>query len=518
MDHLNDLEEKFKIFLDLSTDGYWDWDLLNPEYEYMSPRFKAILGYEDHELPNSPDAWKEKIHPEDLERVLENFEAHKRDPSIPYYNVVRYQHRNGEELHIICRGVMLRDENGVPYRMIGSHTDITPFKDKDSTLQMAKEKDIAIGREHASNIFLANMSHEIRTPLNGIIGLIDLIKTDISLGKVQFLEEHHTYLDTIYKSANTLLNLLGDILEYSNIKSNKLKMEYKNLKIKELKNDLFNRWNEDFKSKNINFKIRIIKGSIKEIKHDIMRLQQVLNIFLSNSLKYTKKGKVRLYINVDEENINFIISDTGIGMKKETIDKIFIPFECGPFNSKDIPGTGLGLCIAKKILNQIDATIEVDSTYGKGSEFVLKIPNKKTVSDFYNETSNENSDNKESDKRIKALIVEDNKINMYVIKEFSKKCNIRVDCASNGKDALKKLKSNHYDIAYLDVELPDINGNKIAQIIKEDFPNIFIVIVTANCMSGDRERYLKVSDYYIGKPILIENFKDSIEQYKKNQT
>ena len=214
-DELHRSQERFALAVQGSNDGIWDWDLRRDEV-YFSPRWKGMLGYEDHEIFNKSSEWSSRIHPADVDPILQTLHAYL-DGLLPTYEIVhRLKHKDGSYRWILSRGVAFRDADGKPYRMAGSHTDITRSKNTEEELRKAKEA--AEEANRAKTQFLANVSHELRTPLGGILGMTQLaLETPLTA-------EQRDYLTTTKVSAEGLLAVINDILDYSKIEAGKLEL------------------------------------------------------------------------------------------------------------------------------------------------------------------------------------------------------------------------------------------------------------------------------------------------------
>lgn len=500
------MSEKFFKFLDLTSDGFWEWDLLNPEYEYYSPRFKQMLGYEDDELENIPETWRKLIHPDDLKIAMENFEKHKNDPNYIYYQKVRYKHKSGKEINIICRGSIIRDNNNNPISMIGSHTDITDIVKKESELML--QRDRALNSSNSTKLFLANMSHEIRTPMNSIVVLSNLMMGDESLK-----EKYKDYLNCITSSANILLALLDDILEYSKLETLNLSLNYTNIKTDELKKSIFNSWFEKMKDKELKFVVYMSKSVPKSVNIDEQRFLQLINILISNAYKYTNSGKVTVKISSKEHKLHITVKDTGIGISKENQKKIFQPFV--RVNNNEVKGSGIGLSIFDTLVKKIGGTISVKSTVDVGSTFNFTFPYSESIKVEKPIVTKRRAS---CDNTIHVLVVDDNKVNQYILGEvFSTNYPyIKVEYANSGEECIEKVKKNLYDIIFMDIIMPPgMNGIETTKIVKEIDPNIYVVAQTANAISGDKEKYMKITDDYISKPIIPSKLKTVINKYKK---
>ena len=498
------MEKKFHILIELSNDGYWDWDMENPEYQYLSPRFKEILGYEDSEMKNTPDSWKAIIDPDDYLVAQTNIKKHLENPEHSYYQIVKYTHKSGRKLDILCRGSAIFNDEGKPIRFVGTHTDLTDLKNVEHELET--QRDIAEKASKTTKLFLASMSHEIRTPLNGIVGLVDLLKRDTNLTAQQ-----SRFLEYIDRSSDTLLKLLGDILEFSKLETLNLSLDVQRINISKIKEMLYETWKTKFSDKNIKFKF-VVSKLIDFVNIDVSRYLQVLNNLITNSYKYTDKGKVVVTVSMKDCVLRTKIKDTGIGIAKKDQVRILEPFERSCGNSK-IDGAGLGLSICRKIVDAFGGQMSLTSKLGSGSTFTFTYK----LGDEMKSAESPPPIIKQHSNVIKILAVDDNDINRMVIKEILKTLtNIEFDIASSGEEAIELSRINKYTMIFMDIVMPGMGGEKASKIIKSE-QDIIVVAMTANAISGDKERYLRKMDGYISKPMTRQSLQNTIEEmYRKH--
>ena len=384
--------------------------------------------------------------------------------------------------------------------------------------QVEIEKDRADKANQAKTDFLSTMSHEIRTPLNAIVGFSESLKEE-SLTPSQ-LEEVNDIID----ASNTLLETVNGILDISKIEANKIEIINETYSTEKLFRELVKlskaRLGDD---KPIEFKYHLAEDTPKYLYGDHVRIKQVILNFLTNAIKYTKRG----YIEFDVRNIcrgntcRLIIKveDSGIGIKKESIDRLFDKFDRLDNENSTIEGTGLGLAITKRLVEMMHGKIIVQSIYGKGSQFTIVI-DQKIVNEAIAEEVVEKNEEKETITTDlttkKVLIVDDNLMNLKVAARLLKSYNMQIEQADSGFKCLDLIGGgNKYDLILLDDMMPKMSGKETFKQLKEDPSfNTPVVILTANAITGMKEEYLQFGfDDYLAKPIEKDELNRVIKKF-----
>jgi PAS domain S-box-containing protein len=369
----------------------------------------------------------------------------------------------------------------------------------------------------AKSNFLANMSHEIRTPLNGIVGFANL------LAGTNLDEKQRKYLSTILKSTEVLLGVINDILDLAKIESGRLQLELveSNLKV-ELQSSLM-LYEAKAREKNVDYNIFIDDNIANCLVFDPVRLQQVLFNLINNAIKFTPAGglvSVRIEkVGEDEEHqyINFSVKDTGIGIPKEKIEKIFEPFEQSDVSiTRKYGGTGLGLSISKQLVELMGSKINVESEEGKGSKFYFTLKLKKCVAKTAKDTK---KTSEIKNYKAKVLVAEDYEVNRLLISEILKKFGIEPEVAFNGKEAVEKALKNNYDLIFMDIIMPEMDGIEATKKIRQFNLDVPIVALTAHAMKNIKDEVLAsgMNDYVV-KPIKVEEIARVLETYCSHLT
>lgn len=370
--------------------------------------------------------------------------------------------------------------------------------------------------------FLANMSHEIRTPIHAIIGFAELIL------KNELTTEVSSQIDMIKESSYSLLAIINDVLDLSKIESGKMELVCSNYYISYVIRDIEATYSMMAMRKGLKFEIHLDDNIPSNMYGDKIRIRGTLINLLSNAIKFTKEGRVDFYIHVLEKKdgiatLQFVVKDTGIGIKEEDQEKIFESFSKFDMNTGFVAeGRGLGLSIAKGYMDLMGGTISVKSDYGIGSTFTVTL-NQKIVDDSPVDMNIVNARKKKTGSKLlihdyKVLVADDNPVNLTVAEGLMRSYGLTAETASGGQEAINLCMHTQYDIIFMDQMMPEVDGikamNEIRKISEFYENKCKIVVLTADAMAGVRDRLLKEGfDEYLCKPLEIHRLENTLLQF-----
>jgi PAS domain S-box-containing protein len=484
---------------------------------YCNPSVKAVLGYNknfllgknffSYILPNTLAELKKRYHVSTQKK---------------YSSSVEFQFlcKDKTYKYLEFNSINLKFQEGIPGLILDCR-DIT---------QRKKDAEELLRAQKAKELFLANISHEIRTPINGISGMATL------LSKQPSPEDQATYLNAIKSAADNLKVIINDILDLASIESGKLKFESIGFSLKDVLDSLDDIFYIQAKEKGVNFTIDLGASANTILLGDPVRLNQVLINLISNALKFTHSGSIKMtVVGKKIKNkilIRFSIEDTGVGIPADKLTTIFESFSQADASvTRKYGGTGLGLTIVKQLVELQHGTIAVKSEENIGSTFVVSIPYSLTTSKkkMVESISSSREINSKSVKGLRILLVEDNDINRLYASSILKNWDCYFETAENGFVAIQKLKNQEFDIVLMDIQMPVMDGFEATKAIRSDrFKNskVPIIAITANVTKKDMEKCLAAGmNDYIVKPftpddllILLKRYSKQIENKKRKVT
>ncbi len=473
------------------------------EITYINKNFSKLSGYNNKQLKNLPESLSGKIlNKKNLNAVWKSLKT-KGD----WKGHIQFRKKGGESLWLDVSALGIKDANSNISQAMFIASNITDYKN-------AME---------IKSMFLSNMSHELRTPLNGILGLANL------LNESTLNAEQKNYIYELKNASLTMLKMVDDLIDLNKIEGGKMKIEEHPFFLKELVNQVIALYSTKIKEKNIEFKLSFNKNIQDKLKGDSFRLKQILMQLLENAINFTKTGHVVLEITKiakikNKDKIQFTVSDSGIGIPKDKLSFILEKFNQADMqNTRQIGGAGLGLTIAKNIIELQGGEFKIYSKEGKGTKVVFSIafskPSKKTTQESETIIS-------DKEKEITVLIAEDVPLNQLVMKKLMQKFGYKSEVAANGLEALEKLKKRKYDIILMDMQMPIMDGFEAIKEIRNNFPepkkNTPIISISANIMNDANTLCIKAgADDYISKPFenskLLNKMKSLIINNQSNE-
>ena len=427
--------------------------------------------------------------------------------------------KDGARFDVVMSVSTVKNERGELLGMQASFTDITQRKQMETALVNARnEAELA---NSSKSIFLANMSHELRTPMNGIIGFSGLLKD------AQLPDELAEYVRIIHASAKTLLNIINDILDVSKIESGNMVLENKPFYLDACIRDALDVVRIAAEQKNIALLTEIEPGTPLLITGDEARLLQVLTNLLSNAVKFTDEGEVLVTVHAVQLNggyvqLVFAVKDTGIGIAPEKMDLILKPFQqADPSYTRKYGGTGLGLAISKELCERMGGKLSIQSELGKGSTFTFTLL-AKTVQEggtTYNPSVLADKKKPRKKSNLRILVAEDDSTNQLVIQSILQKYGYSCDLVANGLMAVEAVRLNTYDVVFMDIQMPEMDGilatRKIYELgLKGQAGHI--VGLTAHALPEDRRACLNAGmDEYLCKPVEPERFQKLLAKFSR---
>ncbi|MFB9864342.1 PAS domain S-box protein [Rufibacter immobilis] len=508
-------EEKFRQIFESFQDLYYKTGI-GGDFQLISPSVQEVLGYSQSEAMGM-NVSQLYVYPEDREHLL-NMLFNQR--SVRNFETTLRTSQQ-QEIEVLINSRLILNADQEPIAIEGVCRDITELKDTQRELIRAKE--LAENSLQVKNQFLANMSHELRTPMNGIIGMIDLLHHSAAN------EEQIDYIDTLRKSSDALLEILNDILDLSKIQAGKLQLNETGIDLFYVLDKIHSLFANRALQKDLTFTYSISEDTPRYIVTDEIRLLQVLSNLTSNAIKFTNEGSVSVEVSrvsgeEDKHLLLFRVNDSGIGISEEDIQLLFTNFtQLDNSSSKTFGGTGLGLAISKQLSELLGGQIGVESQPGKGSTFWFTI----LCKDAENITQiNEQLQHSKELDQIGSfdpapilLLVDDNQINQKVALKLLERMGCFADVASNGFEAIEKATQKQYDLIFMDIQMPEMDGvtatHELKKLLGIDCPPI--IAMTAYSMKDDAEKFIKEGlDDYISKPVKISDLHNRISKWYGN--
>ncbi len=517
-------EERMRLVLNATNDGIWDWNPITHE-DYLSPRWKEIVGYQEDELPSIDSVFFELIHPDDkasvTQAITNHFEMHA-----PYRVEMRLRHKNGSYRWVLSRGEALRDADGRPVRMVGSITDITDLKQaeeslkilneqletrvKQRTAEMTAARDEAERANRAKSAFLSRMSHELRTPMNAILGFSQLLEYE-SLPPHQL-----AYVQEIHRAGDYLLELINELLDLARIESGKMVAVLQPVNVAAAINTATEITQPLINAKQIHLINQCTTSDA--VLADPTRLKQVLVNLLSNAAKYNRNGGyVKISCHHQNNNLlRFCVTDTGPGIPPEKQAYLFKPFERLGAEFTEVEGTGIGLALSKQLTELMGGHVGFDSTLGEGSTFWIELPLAAETADSEKPVQQDTVIVAGRPQQM-VLYIEDNAANLRLVEAMLRHLpHVKLISATHGEFGLELARRYKPEVILLDIHLPGIDGYGVLEALKTDpiTRDIPVIALSADAMTIDIERGLQAGFIqYLTKPVKMDALREAIGRH-----
>lgn len=507
--------------------GTWEWNIQTGGL-IINQRWAAIIGYTLEELsPLSVEIWTRFIHPDDLKSRAELLQKHFSGKLGYYDQELRLKHKDGSWVWVLDRGSVVSWIDGSePLQMTGTCQDISIRKEEESELhiqavvleeeiaerQKAQEalqvaKEAAEAASRAKSLFLTNMSHELRTPLNGVIGMSQLIEmTDIT-------EEQREYLEKLRLSAGNLLALLSDILDLTSIEAGQLQIISDEYSLRACIDEVVMVYQGCIREKRLALAVSVPDSIPDQLVGDRLRVVQILSNLFSNAIKFTDQGCITLAVkSIDRYGsvvvLDLSLTDTGIGIAPELKSYIFSIFtQADESFTRRHGGAGLGLAIGRKLADMMGGALTVESTPGKGSTFHLLLPCiMPSAPSALDEVTLPIAG---AVRLLLILLAEHNQVSQFCAQKILERGGHRITIAANGGQTLEKWKHGTFDLMLIDLQMPEIAGDKVVKLIRQQEGGQHIPIIAIISLTGanDKNRMLEAGcDGYLFKPFTVHVF------------
>lgn len=480
------------------------------------PKFCKLTGYSNKELVGK-DSVTTFLFEEDQKDMIRRNKDRLNGESGAYE--IRLRRKDGSFCWVLVSGAPYYNEKGQVAGSIGIHLDITSRKSMEQELLGAKK--VAESSLKAKDIFLANISHEIRTPLNAIIGISELML------RSELDELQQKYLETIMSSGDNLLELINEILDLSKIQSGKLVLREDTVNLTKLLDHIYTSFKVIASKKSISIEYESNLEPNEFYLLDGTRLKEIMFNLVGNAVKFTDSGFVRIKVTLERsqdgfDTFGFSVHDSGIGIPKEDLQNIFSSFEQAsntPQNGSG--GTGLGLSITKGIIQSMGGDLHVESTVGKGSKFQFKVVFQRAQEVITEGGADILPEEFEflSGKRI--LVVDDARVNRFLIQNILENWGVSYSEATDGLNAIELVRKESFDLIFMDIRMPGLNGMETTKKIREELNNteVPIVALTANAIQGEKEKYIESGmNDYLTKPFTQRGILNKLSEYLNSES
>lgn len=498
---LRENEAKFRQLAAIMPVGIYQTDE-HRNTVYVNESIRTIIPVSVSDLLSGE--WKSMIHPEDFEGVSREWSRCTRAQS-PYQMEYRLLQEGGGVIHVLEQSIPLFDHQKKYRGHLGSLIDLTVQR---ANQQLQQEKDVAERSLRFRSDFLASMSHEIRTPLTGILAISELLL------EAGLSDDHREQVLNIHRASEDLRSIVNDVLHLSELEAGKVIVKEDVFTLDDLLGTLIKRFGPEAKAKGIELRAEKVDGGMI-LRSDRRRVTQILSNLTRNAIKFTEKGGVTVIVRGKDDHVRFEVHDTGIGIPKEDLPKLFMEFsQLGHTTAQNLEGTGLGLSITRKLATMLGGTVGVESDSGKGSMFWFELP----ITAPKAKTKDTEKDTEEADGReTRVLLVEDNLINQHAFKVMLSKMGCTVTAATNGEEAVTLYSPGKYDLVFMDIQMPVMDGIEAASRIRAKGGGTPIIGLSGNVMERDESGRPKADmDDLLVKPVTSQELKRMVRHWTSN--
>lgn len=524
--NLRVFQERYEMASQAGQVGVWDWDI-DDERVFLDSTIKSMAGYPLEEDLESLKQWELVFILEGKAKWVELLNERIINKEKDFELEHRLRHTNGHLVEAFSRGKIVYDKNGKAIRVLGTTTDITQLKA--IQMDLRKARDLAEEGSKSKSEFMAKMSHEIRTPLNAIMGFSTLLK------HTEMDSEQGDYLVNLETSSRILLSMVNNILDFSKIEAGKLDLERKPFDIEGTIDTILHVFGDSVIKKGIEMKYVAGDGIPVSVITDPLRIQQVILNLVGNAVKFTESGSIQVHSDWTESapgkgKLRIVVKDAGIGIEADRLAAIFEPFtQADSSMTRRFGGSGLGLTICQNILQAMGSKLEVASEPGKGTEFSFAIrvdeaPEevvqqiekiKESIED--SKSTQMSSGKMEQRAKAKILLAEDNTLNQQVISKLLNRLGYNAVLVEDGKEAVDALNRWEFDLVFMDLMMPILDGVSATKTIRETLPPAkqpVIIALTANSSEEDINSCMEAGmNDFLSKPVELETLEKTLIEH-----
>jgi PAS domain S-box-containing protein len=492
-------EDRLRLAMEIADVHVWELDFRSRELISIGAAANFYTETPSYQQLTQ-DIWA-TIDERDLPRVRAAWERHEKE-GVPYRPEYRVRRADDKEVWVEGAVRYFQDEAGRPLRMIGALQNITERKASERALVQAKEE--AESATRAKSAFLATISHEIRTPLNGVLGMTQAM----AMGEVS--EQQRERLEVIRKCGESLLAILNDVLDLSKIEAGKLELEQAEFDISEVARAAHGTFAATAEAKGLAFELKVGRNARGVYRGDSVRVRQILYNLVSNALKFTEKGGVKVVVSRRGKTLSISVADTGIGVAADKLAGLFQKFEqADASTTRRYGGTGLGLAICRDLAELMGGQVRAESRPGEGTTFTVDLPLPRLAAAPVKPAPAPAAKRRPISQgaSLRVLAAEDNRMNQLVLRTLLEQIGVTPVMVADGREAVEAWASDPWDLILMDVQMPEMDGPTATGVIRareraEGRPRTPIVALTANVMAHQISEYLQSGmDDFVAKPI-----------------